>query len=102
MNSNFILIILGEPNTTFSELLFKYFKSKNFKKSKDTIVLIGNTMWSAVSILTNPALYPQNTVAPQIQAENTRVRTGIAINTYNTYVQCASTINPYFHNHHDW
>ena len=42
MNSNFILIILGEPNSTFSELLFKYFKSKNFKKSKDTIVLIGN------------------------------------------------------------
>ena len=42
MNSNFILIILGEPNSTFSELLFKYFKSKNFKKNKHKIVLIGN------------------------------------------------------------
>ena len=42
MNFNFILIILGEPNSTFSELLFKYFKSKNFKKNKHKIVLIGN------------------------------------------------------------
>ena len=42
MNYNIILIILGEPNSTFSELLFKYFKSKNFKKNKHTIVLIGN------------------------------------------------------------
>ena len=42
MNYNIILIILGEPNSTFSELLFKYFKSKNFKKNKHKIVLIGN------------------------------------------------------------
>ena len=42
MNYNIILIILGEPNSTFSELLFKYFKSKNFKKNKNKIVLIGN------------------------------------------------------------
>ena len=42
MNSNIVLIVLGEPNSTFSELLFKYFRSKNFKKNIQTIVLIGN------------------------------------------------------------
>ena len=30
MKINKILIILGEPNSTFSEILFKYFKSKEF------------------------------------------------------------------------
>ena len=34
MNTNIILIILGEPHSTFSEILFKYFKSKVFKKEK--------------------------------------------------------------------
>ena len=34
MNIKTILIILGEPNSTFSELLLKYFNSKIFKKNK--------------------------------------------------------------------
>ncbi len=42
MNSKVILIVLGEPNSTFSELLFKYFKSLQFKKNKNKIILIGN------------------------------------------------------------
>ena len=42
MNTNKILIVLGEPNSTFSEVLFKYFKSKSFKKNKKKIILIGN------------------------------------------------------------
>ena len=42
MNINFIVITLGEPNSTFSEILFKYFSSKNFKKINKKIVLIGN------------------------------------------------------------
>ena len=42
MNSNIILIVLGEPNSTFSELLFKYFRSKKFKKSKNKIILVGS------------------------------------------------------------
>ncbi len=42
MNIKAILIVLGEPNTTFSELLLKYFKSNNFKKNKKKIVLIGS------------------------------------------------------------
>ena len=42
MNSNIILIVLGEPNSTFSEILFKYFKSNNFKKSTNRIVIIGS------------------------------------------------------------
>ena len=42
MNSNIILVVLGEPNSTFSEVLLKYFKSKKFKKNKNKIILIGN------------------------------------------------------------
>ena len=42
MNTRIILIVLGEPNSTFSEILFKYFKSKNFIKIKNKIVLVGN------------------------------------------------------------
>ena len=42
MNSNIILVVLGEPNSIFSELLFKYFKSKKFRKFKSKIILIGN------------------------------------------------------------
>ncbi len=42
MNIEVILIILGEPNSTFSELLFKYFSSENFEKSRKKIVLVGS------------------------------------------------------------
>ncbi len=42
MNSNIILIVLGEPNSIFSEILFKYFKSIKFKENNKIIVLIGN------------------------------------------------------------
>ena len=41
MNIKTILIVLGEPNSTFSEILFKYFKSNDFKKYKKKIVLVG-------------------------------------------------------------
>ena len=42
MNINFILIALGEPNSTFSEILFKYFSSIDFKKNTKKIILVGN------------------------------------------------------------
>ena len=42
MSTNKILIILGEPNSTFLEVLFKYFKSKFFNHNKNKIILIGN------------------------------------------------------------
>ena len=41
MNTKIILIVLGEPNSTFSEILFKYFKSKKFKNNRKKVVLIG-------------------------------------------------------------
>ena len=41
MNTKIILIVLGEPNSTFSEILFKYFKSKKFKNIEKKVVLIG-------------------------------------------------------------
>ena len=42
MKINKILIILGEPQSTFSEILFKYFNSKKFSKNKKKIILIGS------------------------------------------------------------
>ena len=42
MNIKVILIVLGEPNSTFSEVLFKYFNSNKYKKNKKKIILIGN------------------------------------------------------------
>ena len=42
MNIKTILIVLGEPNSTFSEVLFKYFNSNRYKKNKKKIILIGN------------------------------------------------------------
>ena len=41
MNIKIILIVLGEPNSTFSEILFRFFCSKKFKKTKKKIVLVG-------------------------------------------------------------
>ena len=41
MNTKTVLIILGEPNSTFSEILFKYFKSNDFRKYKKKIVIVG-------------------------------------------------------------
>ena len=41
MNIKFIIIVLGEPYSTFSEILGKYFKIN--KKLKKKIVLIGNS-----------------------------------------------------------
>ena len=41
MNSKIILIVPGEPNSTFSEILFKYIKSTQFKKNKNRIVIVG-------------------------------------------------------------
>ena len=42
MNFNKILIVLGEPNSVFSEVLFKYFNLKSFKKNKSIIIIVGN------------------------------------------------------------
>jgi len=42
MNIKVILIVLGEPNSTFSEVLFKYFNSNKYKKNKKKIILIGS------------------------------------------------------------
>ena len=42
MRVNKILIVLGEPHSTFSEILFKYFNSKKFSKNKKKVILIGS------------------------------------------------------------
>ena len=42
MSTKLILIVHGEPNSTFSEILFKYFRSKKFKTIKKKIVVIGS------------------------------------------------------------
>ncbi len=40
MNIEYIIIVLGEPYSTFSEIIGKYFKK--VKKFKKKIILIGN------------------------------------------------------------
>ena len=40
MNIKYILIVLGEPYSTFSEIIGKYFAKKKIIKNK--IILIGN------------------------------------------------------------
>ena len=40
MNTKYIIIVLGEPYSTFSEIIGKYFKK--VKKFKKKIILIGN------------------------------------------------------------
>ena len=42
MSTKIILVVLGEPNSTFSEILLKFSKSKLFKKINKRIILIGN------------------------------------------------------------
>ena len=42
MNYKPILIVVGEPYSVFSELLFKMFSKKNFKNKKNKIILIGS------------------------------------------------------------
>ena len=42
MKINKVIIILGEPNSIFPEILFKYFNSKKFLKNKKEIILIGS------------------------------------------------------------
>ena len=42
MKINKILIILGEPQSTFSEILYKYYSSKEFSKNKKKVILIGS------------------------------------------------------------
>jgi len=42
MNINHILIVMTEPKSIFVEILLKYFTSKNFKKNKKKISIVGN------------------------------------------------------------
>ena len=40
-NNNPLLIVLGEPNSIFSEILFKVYKKKIIQKFNRPIVIIG-------------------------------------------------------------
>tara|TARA_Y100000741_G_scaffold16863_1_gene12927 strand:+ start:4356 stop:5327 length:972 start_codon:yes stop_codon:yes gene_type:complete len=42
MKVNNIIIVLGEPQSIFSEILFKYFNSKEFSQNKKKIILVGS------------------------------------------------------------
>ena len=51
MNINHILIFTSEPKSIFLEILFKYFKSKDFKLCKKKVTLLGD-----LSIITEEAI----------------------------------------------
>ena len=40
MSTKYLLIVLGEPYSTFSEIIGKYFSKRKFNKRK--IIIIGN------------------------------------------------------------
>tara|TARA_B100001287_G_scaffold9284_1_gene7153 strand:+ start:77 stop:1027 length:951 start_codon:yes stop_codon:yes gene_type:complete len=42
MNINHVLIVMTEPKSIFLEILLKYFSSKDFKRNKKKITIIGN------------------------------------------------------------
>lgn len=42
MNIKVIIIVLGEPNSIFSEVLLKYFNSNRYKQNKKKIIIIGS------------------------------------------------------------
>ena len=42
MNYKPLIIVLGEPYSTFSEIIFKLYKSKIIRKFKRPIILIGS------------------------------------------------------------
>ena len=54
MNIKIILIVLGEPNSTFTEVLMKFFNSNKFKQNKKKIILIGSVkLFKAQMIILN-------------------------------------------------
>ena len=54
MNIKIILIVLGEPNSTFTEVLMKFFNSNKFRQNKKKIILIGSVkLFKAQMIILN-------------------------------------------------
>ena len=69
MNIEIILIVLGEPFSTFSEILGKYFSSKNILK----IILIGNVRLFKDQMKTLKYKFPLNEIDNYENAELNKI-----------------------------
>ena len=73
MNIKVILIVLGEPNSTFSEVLLKYFNSNKYKQNKKKIIIIGSVKLfkAQMSILNRKVLL--NEISNVNNSENKKI-----------------------------
>ena len=90
MNIKVILIVLGEPNSTFSEVLFKYFNSNKYKKNKKKIILIGSVklLKAQMKILKQRVLF--NEILNVNKSENKKIN---IINVDYNFKDAFSKIN---------
>ena len=90
MNIKAILIVLGEPNSTFSEVLFKYFNSNKYKKNKKKIILIGSVklLKAQMKILKQKVLF--NEILNVNKSENKKIN---IINVDYNFKDAFSKIN---------
>ena len=90
MNIKVILIVLGEPNSTFSEVLFKYFNSNKYKKNKKKIILIGSVklLKAQMKILKQKVLF--NEILNLNKSENKKIN---IINVDYNFKDAFSKIN---------
>jgi len=71
MNINYIIIVLGEPYSTFSEILAKYF-TKN-KKPKKKIILIGNLKLLKKQLKKLNYSLPLNNIYEIVEAKKSKI-----------------------------
>ena len=71
MNINYIIIVLGEPYSTFSEILAKYF-TKN-KKQKKKIILIGNLKLLKKQLKKLNYFLPLNNIDEIVEAKKSKI-----------------------------
>ena len=94
MNTKYILIVLGEPYSTFSEIIGKYFvKTKNLK---DKIILIGNKNLLLKQLKNLNYLFKLNEIKNYKEAKKNTINIiDIKFKHYKTYNSITDLSNTY-------
>ena len=71
MNTDYILIVLGEPYSVFSEIIGKYFRNK--KKFKKKIIIIGNQNLLTKQLKKLNCNFPINSISNYKDAEKKKI-----------------------------
>ena len=97
MNINHILIVMAEPKSIFLEILLKYFSSKNFKRNKKKITLIGNISLIKKEITKNKYKIIPNEVSDITKSKNKYVNLiDVKINKKFRYIDISKYISNCF------